>query len=307
MLRVERSPRSTDRSKHVDETDDRRLLEQFVDQRDQAAFRALVTRYGPAVLRACRSLLHDSFEAEDAFQATFLVLVRRAPSIRDPDRLGNWLIGVANRVAARSRRDLDRRRKRQAHRAAMLTTELHHDNDGFDLRDVLREELDRLPAHYRLPLQLCYLEGLTHEEAAERLCWPVGTVKVRLVRSRRLLRERLERRGAALGILLLLVLPRSSRAELPPHLVDSTVDAMTRAATTRAATTGLKPTTPSGPIPLSQLFSSEFRRWALVALLGLTFLAAGVARRVESATLVKSEEIAAYPASMMDVLNVRCR
>jgi RNA polymerase sigma factor (sigma-70 family) len=297
----------TDRPNHAHGTDDCCLLERFVDRRDQAAFRALVTRHGPAVLRACRSILHDPFDAEDAFQATFLVLVRRAPSIRDPDRLGNWLIGVANRVAARSRRVSARRRERQGHVSEMLMSELPSDRDGFDLRDFLREELDRLPDHYRLPLQLCYLEGLTHEEAARRLRWPMGTLKVRLVRSRRLLRARLDRRGAALGVLLLVVLPRSLRAEVPPCLVDSTVDAMTQSVSTCTAATGIQRTTLTARAALMRIVAGESRRWSLIALLTLSFLAAGVARRVERATLAESDEVAVFPASMMDVLNVRCR
>jgi RNA polymerase sigma factor (sigma-70 family) len=287
---------------------DCQLLERFVNCRDQAAFRTLVTRHGPTVLRACRSLLHDPFEVEDAFQATFLVLVQRAPSIRDPERLGNWLIGVANRVAARARRDSARRRERESHGADMLTADHSPEHTNADLRVILREEMDRLPDEYRLPLELCYLEGLSHEEAARCLGWPVGTVKVRLVRSRRLLRDRLERRGATLGVLLLLLRPRRATADVCPALVESTVDAMTRAASSRTA--GVE----AGRIDSSKLLSDllgssagALRNWTLAGLFVLTVLAAGTARLTEKAWLVEGEELAALPTGLMDVLNIECR
>jgi RNA polymerase sigma factor (sigma-70 family) len=287
---------------------DSQLLERFVGSRDQAAFRALVTRHGPTVLRACRSLLHDPFEVEDAFQATFLVLVQRAPSIRDPERLGNWLIGVANRVAARARRVLARRREREGHGAEMLTSDLCPEHTNTDLRDILREELDRHPDEYRLPLELCYLEGLTHEEAARRLGWPVGTVKVRLVRSRRLLRDRLERRGATLGVLLLLLRPRRATADVHPILVESTVDAMTRAASRRAE--GVAAGRVGSPKLFSDLLwlsSGALRNWTLAGALILTVLATGAARLTEKSWLVEGEELAALPTGLMDVLSVQCR
>ncbi len=191
---------------------DRQLLDDFVHDQDPVAFQSLVSRYGSAVHKVCRGVLGDLHEAEDAFQATFLVLARRAPVIREPDLLGGWLRGVAYRVAVRARRRAVRRRKTEKLRA-----EMSRDRSGIgsgeslELREIVGNELDRLPDDYRQPLVLCYLDGMTHQEAAGKLGWPVGTVKVRLVRGRRMIRERLHRRGIALSALLVLV-PRGRRA-----------------------------------------------------------------------------------------------
>ncbi len=194
---------------------DNQLLEGFVATRDPAAFRDLVVRHGPAVLRVCRGFLHDPHDAEDALQATFLILVNRAPSIRDPERLQAWLVGVARKVAARARRRGVVRSERERKWAEMNPEARESDRPLDDIRRVVREEMGLLPEAYRQPLALCYLEGLTHEEAAERLGWPVGTVKTRLVRGRGRLRDRLDRRGIALGMaLLLLCLRREASAKM---------------------------------------------------------------------------------------------
>ncbi len=216
---------------------DRQLMECYVARRDPAAFRDLVARHGPAVLRTCRRLLHDAHEAEDAFQATFLILVRRAPSIRDPDLLGRWLVGVARRVAIRARRRGVRQSERERRWGEMHPTSHEQDWPLLEIRRAVREELGQLPDLYRQPLALCYLEGLTHEEAARRLDCPVGTVKVRLVRARGLLRDRLDRRGIALGVaFLLLLLRRDVRASSVETLVGETTEAMTLAEAGEVAT-----------------------------------------------------------------------
>src|SRR5262249_26684028 len=180
---------------------DRQLLDEFIRDQDAGAFQGLVARHGAAVLQVCRGVLRDPHEAEDAFQATFLVLVRKAPAIRDPEALGAWLRGVAYRVAIRARRRAARRRAIERTGAEMSRHEpgVIPAEATSDLRKVVREELERLPDLYRQPVALCYLDGLTHQEAARRLDWPVGTVKVRLVRARRLLRERLARWGGGPG------------------------------------------------------------------------------------------------------------
>jgi RNA polymerase sigma factor (sigma-70 family) len=213
---------------------DSELLDCFVKERDSAAFRNLVVRHGPTVLQVCRGVLHDPHEAEDAFQATFLVLVRKAPTIQDPELLGGWLRGVAYRTAVRARCQSARRRVIERTRVDFSPTAHFHDELSPELRQTIRDELDRLPDSYRQPLTLCYMEGLTHHEAASRLGWPVGTVKVRLVRGRRLLRERLDRRGATLSgaLLLWLLNPRLAAAD-PQSLLDSTVRVMTLGAAGR--------------------------------------------------------------------------
>jgi RNA polymerase sigma factor (sigma-70 family) len=170
------------------------LLQRFVCDRDEAAFETLLHRHARLVWHVCRSLLRETHAAEDAFQATFLILVRKAGSISRPELLGNWLYGVAQRVAQRARALQSRHHTHQGLEAvAARTVEAE-----ADLHGRVHEELQRLPAKYRAPLVLCYLEGRTNEEAARHLQWPVGTLKVRLMRGREMLRSRLTRRGAAL-------------------------------------------------------------------------------------------------------------
>ena len=148
---------------------DSELLDCFIRERDSAAFRNLVVRHGPVVLQVCRGVLQDPHEAEDAFQATFLVLVRKAPSIQDPESLGGWLRGVAYRTAVRSRCRTARRRVIERTLADKLPSDHSHEELAPELRQMIREELDRIPDSYRQALTLCYLEGLTHQEAASRL------------------------------------------------------------------------------------------------------------------------------------------
>ncbi len=202
---------------------DRQLLDHFVHGQDAGAFQSLVLRHGAAVNRVCRGVLNDPHEAEDVFQATFLVLARRAPDIRDPDALEGWLRGVARRIALRARRRAARRSETEKTRAEMSRERpVYSPADGtFDLREIVGSELNRLPDDYRRPIVLCYLDGLTHQEAARRLQWPLGTVKIRLTRGRQMLKERLDRRGVALGAGLLTLLPKGQAAPaVSPALVD---------------------------------------------------------------------------------------
>ncbi len=171
------------------------LLDRFVAQGDEAAFAALVARHGPMVLGVCRRALRDEHDVEDAFQATFLVLVRRAGSIRDGELVGHWLHGVAHRVAVRARAVNARRHALE--RTGVEVNPAVHGPSSVDDSAVLDEELARLPESLRAPLVLCYLEGLTHDEAAQRLGWPVGTVRSRMARGRDVLQRRLTRRGVA--------------------------------------------------------------------------------------------------------------
>jgi polysaccharide export outer membrane protein len=216
---------------------DSQLLDHFVREQDHGAFRSLVSRHGPAVLQVCRGVLQDPHEADDAFQATFLVLVRKAPAIKEPDLLGGWLRGVAYRTAIRARCRAARRRAFERARAEMSRVDEFPDEIAPELRQMIHDELDRLPDTYRQAVTLCYVEGLTHQEAARKLGWPLGTVKIRLVRGRRLLRERLDRRGAGLGAGLLLWLMDPAKAQaVPRQLVDSTIQAMNLARAGRRTT-----------------------------------------------------------------------
>jgi RNA polymerase sigma factor (sigma-70 family) len=191
---------------------DGQLLEQFVIAQDAESFDALMRRHGPRVQRTCQGILGRTQDAEDAFQATFLVLVRNAGTIREPEAVGVWLCEVAHRVALRAKvRGLQR--SAQGLDGVEELASKSSDPDAFELRPLLHAELDRLPERFRTPLVLCYFEGETVEGAARRLQCPLGTLKGRLARGRELLRSRLVRRGIAVSpTLLLLVLGRGSEA-----------------------------------------------------------------------------------------------
>jgi RNA polymerase sigma factor (sigma-70 family) len=189
----------------LEELPDQELLNRFLaldEPEAEEAFQALVRRHGPMVLGVCRYILGQVHDAEDAFQATFLVLARKAGSIRDRQVLGRWLHRVAYRIAVGSKTDSDSRRahERRAAERSAVPPGPEHDPTRSVLRLVLHEEVDRLPATYRSAVVLCYLEGRTNGEAAALLDWPVGTVKRRLSRARELLRSRLTRRGLALDL-----------------------------------------------------------------------------------------------------------
>ena len=224
---------------------DGELLRRFLDRRDLAAdvaFEAIVARHGPMVLAACRRQLRNPEDAADAFQATFLILARKAGSIRDDGSLGGWLHRVARHASGRSRHRSALRG--ESERVAGLEAGRPADPapakvERDELREVIDEELDRLPGPFRAPLVLCYLEGLTHDEAAEQLRCPVGTVRSRLARGRDRLRDRLIRRGVAPASLLAgSLLSRVAGAAMPATLLDRTVKAASRVATGQAVATG---------------------------------------------------------------------
>jgi HlyD family secretion protein len=226
---------------------DRQLLDRFVSRHDdagEAAFEVLVLRHGPMVLRVCHNLLHDPNDAHDAFQATFLVLVRRSGSIRKLDSVGGWLYGVACRVAARARVDAARRRSAEA-RAASRVVEAVEPFDADKIVDtglgpIVQEEVRRLPEKSRNVVVLCYWQGHTHEQAAAQLGCPLGTVRSRMARARNLLRRRLVRRGlaplaGAVTAGLEAAPGRASavaehRSPVPSELVYSTIEAAVRIA-----------------------------------------------------------------------------
>jgi len=212
---------------------DHQLLDRFARIGEQAAFEVLVARHGPMVLGVCRRALGDSADVDDAFQAVFLVLVRRAGALGPNDVVAAWLHGVASRVARRARSDRARRERRERTGPAPEPASTQVPSPDFALREVIDEEVGRLPWKYRAPVALCYLEGLTHEEAARRLEWPVGSVKGRLARARALLGSRLGRRGVTAGVGALagpIALERLGRAAVPEALRSSTVRTAVRIA-----------------------------------------------------------------------------
>ncbi len=179
---------------------DAQLLRHFVDARGgdataEAAFRELINRHAAMVLGVCRQILRRRHDVDDVFQATFLVLVRKARSIQVGDSLAPWLCSVAYRTARRARADAARHPCTGIETLEEFAGPAADDAFQFDLRPLLHEELNRLPDKFRDPIVLCHLEGKSHEEAARLLRWPVGTVSSRLSRGRRILRSRLERRG----------------------------------------------------------------------------------------------------------------
>ncbi len=221
---------------------DGQLLERFLGSRGEdaeVAFAGLVARHGPMVLGVCRRALADPNDADDAFQATFLILVRKARSVRVDDSLGRWLYGVSRRVAGRARACAARRRKLE--RAGDDLPEASSpEGDRDDLKAILDEEIARLAEPYRSAIVLCDLGGLTHEEAARDLRCPVGTVKSRLSRGRERLRGRLARRGLApSGMAIGPAL--ASRPTLPITLADATIRAAARFAESGALQAGMVP------------------------------------------------------------------
>src|SRR6516165_2557004 len=157
------------------ELTDGEFLDQFLTRHDEAAFEALVRRHGPMVLGVCRRILGDAHDAEDAFQATFLVLVRRAASVVPREQVGNWLYGVAYRTALEAKRVAARRRAREKQVNDMPHPTVGPEECWRDLQPLLDRELNRLPDKYRVPVVLCDLEGRTRKEAARQLDLPEGT------------------------------------------------------------------------------------------------------------------------------------
>jgi RNA polymerase sigma factor (sigma-70 family) len=209
------------------EAPDAELVWRFATQRDEAAFAALVTRHGPLVMRACRRVLPDASAADDAFQATFLVLARKAGAIRQQESLANWLYGVAIRVAMKARADAARRRARETQASLRVANEPMDEMSARELCAVLDEELLRLPERLRLPLLLCCMEGRTRDEVARELNWSVRTLARRLESGRELLRARLARRGVALPAALLagsVAVPAAS-GHVPGSIVAAAVNA----------------------------------------------------------------------------------
>ena len=211
----------------TDGATDASLLERFVVAHDEAAFELLLWRHGPMVLSACRRMLRCDHDAEDAFQAAFLLLARKAGAIRRREAVAGWLYQTACRIALRARQTTRKREVSMPQGMESATPDSETDAIWRDLRPVLDEEVGRLPEKYRLPIILCYLQGRTYAEASQVLKCPRGTVAIRLQRARELLRGRLTRRGVALTAATTAVLAaeRSVSAALPATMVVTTLKA----------------------------------------------------------------------------------
>jgi RNA polymerase sigma factor (sigma-70 family) len=202
-------------------------LKRFSDQRDEASFGMLVHRHGPMVQGVCQRILGDVHEAEDAFQAVFLVLARKCASIRKPELLGNWLYGVACRISRKARTRAIRKETWERRAKKMPTQDQILELEWAELKQVLDDELSRMPEKYRTPLVLCYLQGRTNSEAAAQLGWPAGSISGRLARAREILRKRLNRRGLTLsaGLLAVLLSQKAASADVSPLLIEAAIRA----------------------------------------------------------------------------------
>lgn len=212
-------------SSNASSVTDVQLLERFLSQRDEVAFEVILRRHGPLVMRVCRRVLPNGHDAEDAFQATFLVFVRKARSIGKRASVASWLYQVAHRVALRAR--LRASQRAATNQPSGDVAAAADESDGWrELRPVLDEEVRRLPEKYRTPVVLCYFEGQAYEKAAREIGCPKGTLSIRLTRARGLLRKRLARRGIALSLTALTaVLAENAASALSAALVDTTVKA----------------------------------------------------------------------------------
>jgi RNA polymerase sigma factor (sigma-70 family) len=224
-----------------EDTTDGQLLKRFLDDRDEAAFEALVLRHGPMVLGVCRRVLGNVDDAEDAFQAAFLVLVRRAGAIARAELLGNWLHGVAYRTALAAKGKAIRRRSREKQVKDMPHPAVVPEADGTELVVLLDQELHRLPDKYRVPVVLCDLEGGARKDVAQQLGLAEGTLSSRLATARKMLARRLARHGLPVSAAALATAfaPSLAPAGLPAALVQSTVSAASCLAAGKAMTTAV--------------------------------------------------------------------
>jgi RNA polymerase sigma factor (sigma-70 family) len=203
---------------------DAQLLGLFVERREEAAFEALLRRHGPMVWGVCRRVLGNADDAEDAFQAAFLVLVRKAAAVSPRAALGGWLYGVAYRTALEARKRRDRRRTKEKQVEQIPQPAVEADDPWREMLPLLDHELSRLPDKYRVPVVLCDLEGATRKEAARQLRIPEGTLSSRLAQARKLLAKRLSRHGPVLsvGALGALLCRNAAPACVPHALLSST-------------------------------------------------------------------------------------
>jgi RNA polymerase sigma factor (sigma-70 family) len=209
---------------HNAQMSDRELLLRFTTQHDENAFAALVQRHGRMVLNVAWRVLHNGADAEDVFQATFLVLMRKAATLRWRESVSSWLYEVAYRLALKAKTAAARRHVHEGQIPPPPSGDLPGELNWRELQTLLDEELHRLPRSYRVPLILCYLEGSTRDEAAQRLGWSLSTLKRRLERGRELLRLRLVRRGLTLSAALFapMLVQNTAPAALAPGLVQAT-------------------------------------------------------------------------------------
>ena len=276
---------------------DVRLLEQFSKghrEAAEAAFTTLVERHGPMVLRVCRGVLGDSHDIHDAFQATFLILVRKAGSLWVRDSLGPWLHGVALRVANKAKVAAARRKAHERKGGAIAFETRGSTTPSDDLGPTLHDEIERLPGKYRAPIVLCYLEGQTHEGAASALGWPVGTVRGRLARGRDLLRTRLVRRGVAPSAIAAAALMKTGEASAAP-LSESLVHAVISLVAERSAGVAPAAVATLADASLRMMTMAKVKLAVIVVALGLIAIGFAEAARERFARIGKAPVPLAVP------------
>jgi RNA polymerase sigma factor (sigma-70 family) len=257
---------------------DAQLLNEFVSRRDTAALAALVSRHGSMVWGVCRRVLSNHHDAEDAFQATFLVLVRKAAAIASPELLANWLYGVAHQTALKARATAARRKTRERQVTRMPEPAATESEFWHDLQPLLDQELSRLPDKYRVAIVLCDLEGKTRREVAQQLGVPDGTLAARLTRGRVMLAKRLARHGLAVsgGALGMILSQNAASAGVPTAVVSSTLEALSLVAAGPTAAAGMISPQVAGLTEgvLKSMLPSKFQA-AVVLLLALGALGIG--------------------------------
>ena len=281
------------------ERSDAALLNRFVERRESAIFEAIIRRHGPMVWGVCRRVLRDDHDAEDAFQAAFLVLARKAAQVMPREKLGNWLYGVAFQTAIKARAMRMKRRTRESQVSTMPEREGAREDIRDDLTELLDHELVQLPQKYRIPIVLCELQGKSLNEASAELGWPVGTVSSRLSRAKSMLATRLARRGVSLavGSFAWLLAQESAFSSMPPRLIGSTARAASLIAGRVAVTAGLvsaEVATLTGEVLKVMLLSKL--KIATAVLLSVSILAlggTGLAYRVQAVESSQKNELEA--------------
>jgi RNA polymerase sigma factor (sigma-70 family) len=253
------------------------LLGRFIEHRDEAAVAALVQRHGPMVWGVCRRLLGNHHDAEDAFQATFLVLVHKAGSVRQREMVGNWLYGVAYQTARKARTRTAKRQTRERQVTAMRQAQAPEHDAWRDLQPVLDQELSHLPHKYRVAIVLCDLEGKTRKEAAQQLGLPEGTLAGRLTRGRAMLAKRLARHGLAVsGGTLVAVLAQQASASVPTSVLSSTIKVMALVAAGKSGVISGTVAALTDGVLKAMLLNKIMKVAAVLLVLGMGLVGAGL-------------------------------
>jgi RNA polymerase sigma factor (sigma-70 family) len=257
---------------------DGQLLDSFLHDKDKAALAALVRRHGPMVWGVCRRMLCNHQDAEDAFQATFLILVQKAATLPNREMVGNWLYGVAQQTAVRMRALAARRGMRERQLAVLPEPTAAEHYFWDDLKPILDEELARLPQKYRVLIVLCQLEGKTLKEVARQLAIPPGTVASRLATARAMLAKRLSRRGVVVSgaVLGVVVTSAAASAGVPPVLVSSTIKTLALVGMGQGLAGAVSSTVAALLTGVTKaMFTSKIKSVLAVALVALLAVSAG--------------------------------